>query len=93
MRVLVSGKEDFSRFLAKLSCRGERGLRVWRGASGRCLQGLRGRGIQPSSNSPGNTTGGSPSSRTVEVSGGEIEGAFHALSRRKERPWSWRSAD
>ncbi len=81
MRLLVSGKKDFSRFLKSLSQRGEAGFHKVEGAVREILGQIKGRGDSALFRLTKKYDGWSPSVKTLKVSSGEIQKALKTLSR------------
>jgi len=81
MRLLVSGKRDFSRFLKSLSQRGEAGFHKVEGAVREILDQIKGRGDSALFRLTKKYDGWSPSVKNLKVSSGEIQKALKTLSR------------
>jgi histidinol dehydrogenase len=81
MRLLVSGKGDFSRFLKSLSRRGESGFELVEGPVRKILGDLRKDGDSALFLLTRKYDGWLPSSRSIRVTSAEIQKALKALSR------------
>ena len=81
MRLLMSGKRDFSRFLKSLSRRGESGFEKVEGPVRKILDEVRKHGDQALLRLTRKYDRWSPSLKTLRVSAGEIRKALNSLSR------------
>ncbi len=81
MRLLVSGKRDFSLFLKSLSQRGEAGFHKAEGAVREILDQIKAGGDSALFRLTKKYDGWTPSGKTLKVSSGEIQKALKALSR------------
>src|SRR5512135_3663584 len=83
MRLLVSGKGDFSRFLKSLARRGESGFERVEGSVRKILRDLRKDGDSALFRLTQKYDGWPPSSRSIRVTSVEIQKALKALSRKE----------
>lgn len=84
MRLLVSGKGDFSWFLKSLSRRGESGFEKVEGPVRKILVDLRKKGDSSLFRLTRKYDGWPPSSKSIRVTSGEIQKALKGLSRQEE---------